>query len=152
MEVPKPIKPPAESAKLWFIRASILAPVSITAQADSIAERCLERDVNPVDLGEALLDKRILVHHIRKVAIKRHKQSGRGPTKIPMSDLRDIIDNDFYRAYELLILTPEQLRSIYTEVYSRAKVEYDRTTNTIENYVKDYVNETMLASHGKALF
>jgi|SRR3989344_3030925 len=119
----------AETAKLMFIRASIIAPASVVAQAAVIAERCQLKELDPNHLKSSLTLNDRSMDSLVVVANKTHSKRGHGPLLITRMQIVRVLDGDFDTAYKLMVLSPDDLQDLYKNKYRWLK----RTMSSLES-------------------
>lgn len=105
----------ALQAKGLFIDVSMTNPASAIGQAAKIAQRCNVLGISPMSLGESLLSQADLIKEIRNVGNERHLKTGANRSNpLSLEEVERVIGADFEMAENLIKLTDEQLREIYS--------------------------------------
>jgi len=103
-------------ASRFFIKASMTAPGSVTAQGAIIARECNKVDLSyPILLGECLLRNPVRVGELNRMANKVHDGVQKGP-RVFIERIEGIIGSDFRVADSFMAFTDRELEYIASEM------------------------------------
>lgn len=112
----------SQLASGFFVKASMAAPSSVTAQGALIAQYCQEKNIqNPGELGACLLADTERIDRLTNAANKIHNHSQKGPDEINARSIEGIVRTDFSTAQSFISYPPEKLHYITTKLYPLMK-------------------------------